>query len=190
MLLPLAIVLGGFGVVAAWATWAARRDAREAAQPKQPAPQVAPEPIDRANPFAPPSSQEAAPSVFSQAAVALPTFFFSPLYGGTLSAWNWFRVGDRNRGAKAVGLGVAGYVALVVATAIPKPLGGVAVLIVAVAAMYVFHRDQGELHKAHPSVGTTHWVYAVAFGFGLLCFAFQFQQFVWILTGDDRLKAH
>lgn len=198
----LAVLLGGAGIVAVWAVWAGRRDAREEAARARAArsePGVAPDPT---NPFAAPLADQpesiasTLPFVFSALVVVLPSFVLTPLYGGALAAWNWSRVGDHRRAGTVLAYGLAVFALEVGIVAQPRMTdslgtpGMIASLVAVVGSVVVLDRDQSDLHRQHPGLRTESWVYAVLFGVVLYQCVRALPTAVWIVTGSSASQPH
>lgn len=199
MILSLAVLLGGVGVVALWAITAAGRDADQAERMKPRSTDStvrAPLP-DTANPFAAPTSgddpaPDTRPEVFSSTITVVPTLFLTPLYGCTLAAWNWRQVGDHERARRLLASGMAGLALFIGLGELPLhadvvgPLAGVGmvgILGLAIGALIVLDRDQANLRRLHPDVRTASWAYAALLGFAIYGGFRLLPTLVWIVRG-------
>lgn len=77
------------------------------------------------------------PKLFSPVAIAVHTFFFSPLVGGSMAAANWRRLGDTSRATKTLAISFASILVIGLVSAfapeswhwIPGAIGGATVAI-------------------------------------------------------------
>jgi hypothetical protein len=188
-MLAIAVLVGGVAVVVAWAMWASRRDTPQPRVAGAAAPARPVVPPDPRNPFAAPGAGESSapigPRLFSPRVVALPSLFLTSIYGGTLAAWNWARVGRYGRAAAVAAGSVSSLVASIAALSLPPPVGALVAVGIAASTVYAFWRDQRWLQHLHPGHPTSHWAYAIAFGLSLFCLTSQAPAIVWILVGDE-----
>lgn len=201
-MLPILIVAGAVALIAAWAVWAARRDAAAEAAARGPVPpKAAPAKgavSENQDPFAPPAEPDA-PSqpelwVFSPLVTAGPAFVLGPLYGGSVAAWNWYRTGNYRRAAGMLAAGVGIHVGseVIVVLLGGSGLDGLVLLARNVVIVLALFWDQYALADRFPRARTTHWVYMAFFGFAIICCGVNLRDCIrgeiWVVTGDERYR--
>lgn len=127
------------------------------------------------------------PALVERDAVMIMTFLFTPLLGGLVCAWNWWRAGLPREGLRALGVGLGLYLLVAGLSLIPVPAVRAVVLLgAALGSALLARRDQDELRARVPNATRGLWQ-----GWATLGLLIRFSHLCctpgdlyWIITGD------